>query len=57
MLDEDGGGNVAGKAVFHSEEEDLLKVLHEWHLQEESVVCSHAQANFLLGPYSCRNKS
>ena len=42
MLDEDGGGDVAGKVVFLSEEEDLLKVLHEWHLEEESVVWSHA---------------
>ena len=38
MLDEDGRRNVAGKAVFFSEVVDLLKVLHEWHLEEESVV-------------------
>ena len=57
MLDEDGRRNVAGKAVFFSEVVDLLKVLHKWHLEEESVVWSHAMANFLLGPYSCRNFS
>ena len=37
VLNEDGGRNVAGKAVFHSEVVDLLKVLHEWHLEEESM--------------------
>ena len=48
MLDEDGGRHVAGKAVFYSEVVDLLKVLHEWFLEEEIVVWSHAQAHFFL---------
>jgi len=48
VLDEDGGRHVAGKAVFYSEVVDLLKVLHEWFLEEEIVVWPHAQAHFFL---------
>ena len=38
MLDEDGGGDVAGKVVFLSKAVDLLKILHDWLLKEEGVV-------------------
>ena len=38
VLDEDRRRNVLWKVVFHSEVVDLLKVLHEWFLEEESVV-------------------
>ena len=48
VLDEDGRRNVVWKAVIHSEVLDLLKVLHEWFLEEESMHVV-AQANFLLG--------
>ena len=37
VLDRDGRRNVTGKAVIHSEVVDLLKVLHEWFLEEESM--------------------
>ena len=56
VLDEDRRRNVLWKTVFHSEVVDLLKVLHEWFLEEESVVCPHAKGHFLLGHYSCTNK-
>ena len=39
VLNEDRRRNVVWKAVFHSEVVDLLKVLDEWFLEEESVVC------------------
>ena len=38
VLNEDRKRNVVWKAVFHSEVVDL-KVLDEWFLEEESVVC------------------
>ena len=51
VLDEDGRRNVVWKAVIHSEVLDLLKVLHEWFLEEESMH-GVAQAHFLLGTES-----
>ena len=51
MLDEDGGGDVAGKVVFLSQEEDLLKILHERLLEKEGVVvimCSTRRAVVVL---------